>query len=216
MALAWAGHPEGTQVATITLYEFTYEREVSCYLQVAIHESWPLCFPGRSHQIQEVRRFIPRHGSWELASAQVKSTLRTLFQYLTGCKDLWFNSLSLTCMCRFFLLPIWFYSLTLCFEFTETQENCSYISLYLNCQLDIQFVISMFHRSSRGMADGWAGIGWQGTLLSPLHITPPRTPLYARTAPHIFLCPAQDVTRAQSQASKNPQRGLQEIWAYSI
>lgn len=25
--------------------------EVSCYLQVAINESWPLCFPGCSHQI---------------------------------------------------------------------------------------------------------------------------------------------------------------------
>lgn len=65
------------------------------------------------------------------------------------------------------------------------------MSLYLNCQLDIQFVVS---QSSRGVADGRAGIGWQGTLPSHLQITPPRTPLYARTDPHTFLCPSQVVT----------------------
>lgn len=134
--------------------------------------------------------FLDMDHEWELVSAQVKSTLCTLFQYLTGCKDFWFNFLSLTCMCNALIacgFIVWFFV----WNSQKSRRIVSYMSLYLNCQLDIQFVVS---QSSRGVADGRAGIGWQGTLPSHLQITPPRTPLYARTDPHTFLCPSQVVT----------------------
>lgn len=145
--------PRGNS-GNVTLHKF--KGEVSCYLQVAINAIWPLCVLGCSHQIQGVRKFVPRYRSGSRAGVS-PSQKYTPYHLPIFNRARWpLSQLPVSSMrlqCSYCLgFRVW-----LCLEFIQIQESCFRhymrnldVSLYLNFHLDI--VISVFHRSLGDMA----------------------------------------------------------------
>lgn len=120
LLLAWERHPEGTEREEPHCMDSTVKGQL---LSSGGHK-WKsaFMFPGGSHQIQEVRKFIPRHGSGLRAgvSPSQKYTSYPLPAFNRVQRTLIYLPvfyMHVQCSCLWFC--IW-----LCSEFIATQENC--------------------------------------------------------------------------------------------
>lgn len=116
-----------------------------------------LCASRDSHQVQAVRRVIPRRGAgWRAGVSPNQKYTPSPLHSLTGRSDLWLTLSPARTGSALTACGSWSFSL---FIGTLGTRLVSHVwdldvSLYLNPQLDIWFVVSVFHRSSGGTAKG--------------------------------------------------------------